>query len=68
MLRVRNPWGEMNWTGNWKNSDPKWTPEAKRIMEMSRNGEDDGQFIMTLEAYIKIFGYTTFVYEPDHSQ
>jgi calpain-15 len=52
MLKLRNPWGHMEWTGNWKFSDPKWTAEAKQILKLDNKANNDGQFVMTVEAYV----------------
>jgi len=42
LLKCRNPWGRMDWTGNWKFSDPKWTAEAKQKMGLDHKAHNDG--------------------------
>lgn len=29
IVRLRNPWGEGEWKGDWSDKSPKWTPELK---------------------------------------
>jgi calpain-15 len=29
LLKIRNPWGSNEWTGDWSDSSDKWTPELK---------------------------------------
>lgn len=30
LLKVRNPWGNKEWKGDWSFSSPKWTPELRK--------------------------------------
>jgi hypothetical protein len=27
LVKLRNPWGSMEWTGDWSDSSPLWTEE-----------------------------------------
>jgi len=29
LLKVRNPWGSHEWTGDWSDSSPLWTDHLK---------------------------------------
>jgi len=29
LLKIRNPWGQKEWTGDWSDNSEKWTPELK---------------------------------------
>lgn len=29
LLKIRNPWGDQEWTGDWSDKSSKWTPELK---------------------------------------
>ena len=37
LFQIRNPWGFGEWTGDWNDRDPRWTPELK--MELNHIGE-----------------------------
>ena len=52
-LRLRNPWGEREWTGPWSDSDSQWEshPEIDRRLRRERGYADtgaDGAFWMEL--------------------
>ena len=42
LIKVRNPWGEGEWNGDWSDKSNKWTPELKKYFGCV--GEDDGIF------------------------
>jgi hypothetical protein len=44
MIRLRNPWGEGEWQGDWSDNSNKWTTRMKNILNYSN--EDDGMFWM----------------------
>lgn len=29
LLKLRNPWGHQEWSGDWSDNSDKWTPELK---------------------------------------
>jgi hypothetical protein len=29
LVKLRNPWGSMEWTGDWSDSSPLWTEEMQ---------------------------------------
>jgi hypothetical protein len=37
-------------------------------MQLDEKAHKDGQFVMTVEAYMNMFAYTIFQYEPNHSK
>ena len=47
LLRLRNPWGKFEWTGDWSDASPLWDQHKKAKLEC-RGGEvkDDGFFWM----------------------
>ena len=44
LIRVRNPWGQCEWTGRFSDKWEGWTPELKKAL--TYHDEDDGTFWM----------------------
>ena len=60
LLRMRNPWGNTEWTGDYSDNCPKWTPELKEYFEYDKyitnsKNSNDGIFFIPFEEYIKEF-------------
>lgn len=56
MIRMRNPWGEREWTGPWSDSSEEWQKVSKSEREkLGVTVEDDGEFWMTFEDFCKYF-------------
>lgn len=53
LVKLRNPWGDFEWKGDWSDNSPCWTPETKSIAGWTN--EDDGTFFMCLEDLKKYF-------------
>ena len=49
LLKLRNPWGKGEWTGDWGDSSPLWTDEHRRTAGLK--SEDDGVFFMNFEDF-----------------
>jgi hypothetical protein len=49
LLKLRNPWGKGEWTGNWGDSSPLWNGKLKD--EAGLVSGDDGVFFMTFEDF-----------------
>ncbi|XP_054852648.1 calpain-14-like [Eublepharis macularius] len=51
LVRLRNPWGKVEWKGDWSDRSGKWellSPKEKILLH--RNG-DDGEFWMSLQDF-----------------
>ena len=53
VLRLRNPWGNGEYTGDWSDSSKKWTTELKKKYNFVK--KDDGDFYMAYEDYLKYY-------------
>eukprot|EP00494_Astrolonche_serrata_P023274 UN23532 len=40
LVKLRNPWGKGEWTGDWSDSSKLWTPELKRQVNLNTNAKD----------------------------
>lgn len=57
LLKMRNPWGEENYNGPWRDDDPQWT-DALRQEVGGHTSANDGEFFMTLDKFRD--GFTTY--------
>ncbi|XP_025973133.1 calpain-9 isoform X2 [Dromaius novaehollandiae] len=52
LMRIRNPWGQVEWNGPWSDNSPEWRSvspsEQKRL---SQTALDDGEFWMKFEDF-----------------
>ena len=53
LLRLRNPWGQTEWTGDWSDQSPKWTARIKA--KVNFHNEDDGTFWMCMTDFAREF-------------
>ncbi|XP_078397896.1 calpain-9 isoform X1 [Cetorhinus maximus] len=56
LIRVRNPWGQVEWNGLWSDDSPEWktvdAADDKRLNVISKN---DGEFWMAFDDFKKHF-------------
>ena len=50
LVRLRNPWGKGEWTGEWSDKSEKWTQELRDRFNIVDS--DDGTFCMPYGAYL----------------
>jgi len=53
MCRMRNPWGQGEWKGDYSDASPKWTTRLKQKLEYTNT--DDGQFWITFQDFLEHF-------------
>ena len=55
LIKLRNPWGYKEWTGDWSDHSNLWTDEVKKILNINLIVEDDGEFYMDIENFFVYF-------------
>ncbi len=55
IVKLRNPWGENEWEGDWSFYSPKWTPQL-RYQYNYVNDPRDGTFFIGWNSFITFFG------------
>ncbi|KAF9996933.1 hypothetical protein BGZ80_009119 [Entomortierella chlamydospora] len=53
LVQVRNPWGDVEWNGDWSDDSDRWTPEAKAQLQHKQC--DDGVFWMSYRDFLRTF-------------
>ena len=54
LVKLRTPWGSMEYTGDWSIYDSKWTPDIKSQCQFPKD-EDNGTFYMSYNDFTKYF-------------
>merc|ERR1712226_1300520 len=59
LIKIRNPWGDEQYTGRWSDSSDLWTPEIRAIVDAELGDalepSSEGIFFMDIAAYISNF-------------
>ena len=58
VVRLRNPWGNGEYSGDWSDSSKKWTEELKKKYGLTK--KNDGDFFMGYEDYLKFYAVMGF--------
>ena len=57
LVKMRNPWGSVEWKGNWRDDDDEnWTPKLRDELKVTI--KDDGEFWMDVRDFSKYFNLT----------
>ena len=66
LLKLRNPWGKGEWTGDWSDKSPLWTAELRSRFNVTDS--NDGCFYIPLQDYIQQFVETDICSECDFNK
>ena len=53
LIKIRNPWGNFEWTGDWSDDSDLWTDNIKEEVEYEPSSK--GFFYMSIDDYIESF-------------
>ncbi len=66
LVKLRNPWGKGEWTGDWSDRSPLWTPRLRA--EANMVDRDDGIFYMPFDQWLVYFRDYQICYYHDGFQ
>ncbi|XP_061663929.1 calpain-1 catalytic subunit-like [Syngnathoides biaculeatus] len=52
LVRIRNPWGEVEWTGAWSDNSPEWTSVDRDVHARLHNHRKDGEFWLSFSDFL----------------
>ncbi|XP_058271465.1 calpain-1 catalytic subunit [Hemibagrus wyckioides] len=55
LIRIRNPWGEVEWTGAWSDNSREWKGIDPSVRARMHNCQEDGEFWMSYNDFMKEF-------------
>ncbi|XP_038669776.1 calpain-2 catalytic subunit-like [Scyliorhinus canicula] len=55
LIRIRNPWGQVEWTGSWSDKGAEWDCIPDEERERLCNESDDGEFWMSFTDFLQNF-------------
>lgn len=64
LVKLRNPWGRGEWTGDWSDADSRWNDQLKEVLGINKTG-DDGLFFMAWKDFLKYFSDVQICYYHD---
>ncbi|XP_009981106.1 PREDICTED: LOW QUALITY PROTEIN: calpain-2 catalytic subunit-like, partial [Tauraco erythrolophus] len=53
LIRIRNPWGEVEWTGKWNDNCPNWSSVDPEVRERLTRRHEDGEFWMAFNDFLR---------------
>ncbi|KAG9461680.1 hypothetical protein GDO78_016008, partial [Eleutherodactylus coqui] len=51
LVRLRNPWGKVEWKGDWSDSSSKWEELSEKERRLVHKKQEDGEFWMSIEDF-----------------
>uniref|UniRef100_A0A3Q4BDN2 Calpain-1 catalytic subunit n=1 Tax=Mola mola TaxID=94237 RepID=A0A3Q4BDN2_MOLML len=55
LVRIRNPWGEVEWTGPWSDNSREWDSVDHSVRSRLQNRSEDGEFWMSFNDFLREF-------------
>lgn len=55
LVRIRNPWGQVEWNGEWSDQSPKWDTVPGEKDRLDVEFDDDGEFWMSIHDFMRNF-------------
>ena len=55
LVKLKNPYGDSEFTGDWSDYSDKWTPELKEKCDFNSENDEDGIFHMSYDDFLKYF-------------
>ncbi|XP_066536489.1 calpain-1 catalytic subunit [Hoplias malabaricus] len=55
LVRIRNPWGEVEWTGSWSDNSREWDSVDSSTRNRLQNRSEDGEFWMSFRDFLQEF-------------
>nr|XP_023663480.1 calpain-2 catalytic subunit-like isoform X2 [Paramormyrops kingsleyae] len=55
LIRIRNPWGQVEWTGDWNDSSAQWSQISDEDRVRLTNRSEDGEFWMSFSDFLQHF-------------
>ena len=68
VLKVRNPWNRIEFTGQWRNNSSEWNEQLIHELNRSTVDVDDGIFYLDYSEFIKLFNSISILYSQSPLQ